>query len=97
MMKEPGFKERMNRWDEKCCSHRNKIQENGPAQRTNTIPHRFRENGENSHTRDFILNSGLAFWRADGSSSSGSEGTPSPFQQGIITQPEDQPVQMVGL
>ena len=85
MLREPDFKERMIRWDKRCCSHRNKVQDNGPAQRANTVPHRFRHLEECSVARDFIMSAGLTFWPTSGSSAE-SEGTSSPFQ--IVTQPE---------
>lgn len=82
MLREPDFKERMIRWDKKCCSHRNKVEENGPAQRANTVPRSFREMEESSEARDFIISSGVFF--GDFSSSAG-DVTPSPCQniQGV--------------
>ena len=82
MLREPGFKERMIRWDKKCCSHRNKVEQNGPAQRANTVPRRFRDDEESSEVRDFIMNSGVfnsGVFLGD-SSSSGGDVTPSPCQ-----------------
>lgn len=85
MLQETGFKARMIRWDKKCCSHRNKTEDNGPAQRANTVPRRFREAEESSEARLFIMNSGVFL---NESSSSGGDVTPSPCQP-FASQPQN--------